>query len=228
MRGLPSALFDMITASLQTKIYNIYIFLTYLSFNYIMNKKTITLIRRIYISCCITTGIISPIICCFLLPEFNIIKYPLSYFGVVKKTNIFWQISLILISIGLYLNGSKRISELIRIKKYHLPIRTILFIACSCLLLTAIFTLKHNYWHHLFAISFFLIYNFFVFIFGLARSLTYVRRGLFSVTIGCLMLLSSLLLLPFPSYGITEIIFISLVIIWNGTLFLKSLKLIEQ
>ena len=226
MRGLPSHLLHMITESLQAKICNTDIFLTYFSFNYIMDKQTIRLIRKIYISCCITTGIISPIFCYFLLPEFNIIEHPLSYFGVVKKTNLFWQISLILISIGLYLNGSKRIDELIRIKKYHLPIRSMLFVSCSCLLLTAIFTLKYNYWHHVFAISFFLVYNFFVFIFGLARSLTYVRRGLFSVTIGCLMLLSSLLLLPFPSYGITEVIFISLVIIWNVTLFVKSLKLI--
>ena len=191
-----------------------------------MDSTIIKLIRRIYISGCIAIGIISPIVCYFLLPEFNIKQHPLSYFGIVERTNLLWQVSLILISIGLYVNGNRRIDELIKRKKYHLPIKILLFIACSCLFLTAIFTLKYNYWHHVFAISFFLVYNFFVFIFGLARSLTYVRRGLFSVTIGCLMLLSSLLLLPFPSYGITEVIFISLVIIWNVTLFVKSLKLI--
>ena len=190
-----------------------------------METRIIKLIRRIYISICIALGVISPLICYFLLPEFNIKEYPLSYFGVVEKTNLFWQISLTLISIGLYVNGSGRIDEFIKRKKYHLPIRILLFIACSCLFLTAIFNLKYNYWHHLFAISFFLIYFFFVFIFGLIRSLTYVRRGLFSVIIGCLMLFSSILLLPFPSYGIAEITFISLVILWNLTLFVKSLKL---
>ena len=191
-----------------------------------MDKRIIRLIRLIYISFCIALGIISPLFCYILLPEFNITEHPLSYFGVVEKTNLFWQISLILISIGLYLNGSKCIDELIRIKNYRIPIRCILFFSCICLLLTSLFTLRYNYWHHLFAISFFLTYNFFVFIFGLARSLTYVRRGLFSVIVGCLMLLSSLLLIPFPSYGVTEITFISLVVIWNTTLLVKSLKLI--
>ena len=190
-----------------------------------MDLTILKLIRRIYISGCIAIGVISPIVCYFLLPEFNIKQHPLSYFGIVERTNLFWQISLILISIGLYVNGSRRIDELIKRKKYHLPIKILLFIACSCLFLTAIFTLKYNYWHHVFAISFFLVYNFFVFIFGLVRSLTYVRRGLFSVLIGCSMLFSSILLLPFPSYGIAEITFTSLVIFWNTTLFVKSLKL---
>ena len=67
-----------------------------------MDKEIIKLIRNIYISCAIATGIISPIVCYLLLPEFNIKQHPLSYFGVVEKTNFLWQISLILISIGLY------------------------------------------------------------------------------------------------------------------------------
>ena len=190
-----------------------------------MGSTIIKLIRKIYIFSCLVIGVISPIVCYFLLPEFNIKQHPLSYFGIVEKTSLFWQISLILISIGLYVNGNSCIDELIKIKKYHIPIKTLLFIACGCLFLTAIFTLKYNYWHHLFAILFFLVYNFFVFIFGLVRSLTYVRRGLFSVLIGCSMLFSSILILPFPSYGIAEITFFTLVIFWNTTLFIKSLKL---
>jgi len=192
-----------------------------------MDSTIIKLIRRIYISSCIAIGVISPIVCYFLLPEFNIKQHPLSYFGIVERTSLFWQISLILISIGLYINGNRRIDELIKRKKYHILIKTLLFIACGCLFLTAIFTLEYNYWHHLFAILFFLVYNFFVFIFGLIRSLTYVRRGLFSVLIGCSMLLSSILILPFPSYGIAEIIFGTLVIFWNTILFIKSLKLMS-
>ena len=71
-----------------------------------MDKRIIRLIRLIYISFCIALGIISPLFCYILLPEFNITEHPLSYFGVVEKTNLFWQISLILISIGLYLMKS--------------------------------------------------------------------------------------------------------------------------
>ena len=79
-----------------------------------MDLTIIKLIRRIYISGCIAIGVISPIVCYFLLPEFNIKQHPLSYFGIVERTNLFWQISLILISIGLYVNGSRRIDELIK------------------------------------------------------------------------------------------------------------------
>ena len=39
------------------------------------------------------------------------------------------------------------------------------------------------------------------------------------------MLLSSLLLIPFPSYGVAEVIYIMLVFFWNITIFIKTNKI---
>jgi len=47
---------------------------------------------------------------------------------------------------------------------------------------------------------------------------------MFSMVIGSLMLLCSLLLLPFPSTGVFEIIYFLLLLFWNGTLFYKRVK----
>jgi succinate-acetate transporter protein len=49
----------------------------------------------------------------------------------------------------------------------------------------------------------------------LFRSLKYLRKGMFSVFISLSMLFSLLLLLPFKSYGIFEIVYFTLILIWN-------------
>jgi len=80
--------------------------------------------------------------------------------------------------------------------------------------------------HKIPALLFFLTYNFFIFLFGLARSRSYVRKGLFSALTGSCMLLSSLLLIPFPSYGVAEIVYILLIFFWNIVMWLQQQKLI--
>ena len=51
---------------------------------------------------------------------------------------------------------------------------------------------------------------------------------IFSVSIGSLMLLSSLLLIPFPSYGVAEVAYIFLVFFWNIIMWLQQQKLISM
>ena len=77
-------------------------------------------IRRIYITISILLGVFSPIVCYILLPEFNIIEHPLSYLGVVEKTNLFWKISLTLIALGLLVNGLRAINNFIRITDFYI------------------------------------------------------------------------------------------------------------
>ncbi len=79
--------------------------------------------------------------------------------------------------------------------------------------------------HRISAFTFFISYNLFIFCFGMFRSSKYVRKGMFSMFIGSLMLLSSLLLLPFPSYGIFEITYFLLLLYWNGHLFYKRIRI---
>jgi len=187
-----------------------------------MDKNKIRKIRKTYILFSISLGIVSPTLCYFLLPNFNIITEPLSRFGVSSETSIIWFISLSLISVGLWLNGEYRINEMIRRDRYRPPLRIILRLSVLSLFLTALIDMEHHLFHKIIALIFFCGYNLFVFMFGIIRSFSYVKKGIFSVSIGTLMLLTSLLVIPFPSYGVAEISFIILISIWNTKILLKN------
>ena len=100
--------------------------------------------------------------------------------------------------------------------------KILLRISVLCLILTAVIDMSYHWTHKIVALIFFCGYNLFVFTFGLVRSLNYLKRGIFSVTMGTLMLLTSLLVIPFPSYGIAEIAFIILISIWNTKILFRD------
>tara|TARA_B110000003_G_C16617724_1_gene521922 strand:- start:1645 stop:1971 length:327 start_codon:yes stop_codon:yes gene_type:complete len=83
------------------------------------------------------------------------------------------------------------------------------------LVFTASISMEYELFHQIPAVLFFFSYNLFIFCFGLFRSFKYIRRGMFSIFIGLAMLFSTLLLLPFPSYGVFEIVYFALILIWN-------------
>ena len=89
------------------------------------------------------------------------------------------------------------------------------------LIITALFPMDKLVIHRLSATCFFLTYNLFIFCFGALKSRKYIRKGMFSMIVGSLMLLSSLLLLPFPSYGVFEIVYFLMAILWNGKLLVE-------
>ena len=135
-------------------------------------------------------------------------------------------ISLVVFSIAIFWNGMTIIRKLLKKPYYKFWLKLILLIASVNLFLYVVFTLYFVPFHKIPALCFFLTYNFFVFLFGLARSRSYVRKGFFSVLTGSLMLLSSLLLIPFPSYGVAEIVYIFLIFFWNIIMWLQQQKLI--
>ena len=188
--------------------------------NFVM--KRIRFIRKIYILFSICIGILSPLVCLYFAKDVNLTEKPLSYFALIDSTSLTWFISLIIIAIGLFWNGNERINQLIKNKKQKLILTLILTISTLSLIGTATITMKFELAHKLFAASFFLVYNFFVFLFGLFRSFSQVRKGFFSVITGSLMLLSILLVIPFPSYGIAEIVYIQLCVYWDLILFIKG------
>ena len=167
--------------------------------------------RRVYLLFSMSLGVLSPLICWYMIPDFNPIEKPLSYFGVAEITAWYWNLSLIIISFAIYLNAKKSLPI------YFNKIKTLRILKASyrafiSLFLTAVVPMNRVLLHRISATGFFLTYNFFVFFFGISRSLKYLRKGLFSIFIGSLMLLSSLLLIPFPSYGVFEIIYVLLII----------------
>ena len=200
-----------------------------------MSKK-IKKIRKLYISFSILIGILSPLVIYISFVDWNgdgIInnadffdprEKPLSYFGIIDKTSTIWTISLIIVAIGLLWGGFTRINQFFKDFKQKITLKIIVFFAFICLIMTAIIPMNEGLWHKLPAILFFLSYNFFVFAFGLLRSLSQVRSGLFSVCIGSLMLLSTLLLIPFPKGGVSEILYIQLIAFWNLFMLFKGNK----
>jgi len=200
-----------------------------------MSKK-IKKIRKLYISFSILIGILSPLVIYISFVDWNgdgIInnadffdprEKPLSYFGIIDKTSTIWTISLIIVAIGLLWGGFTRINQFFKDFKQKITLKIIVFFAFICLIMTAIIPMNEGLLHKLPAILFFLSYNFFVFAFGLLRSLSQVRSGLFSVCIGSLMLLSTLLLIPFPKGGVSEILYIQLIAFWNLFMLFKGNK----
>lgn len=187
-----------------------------------MEYKKIKRLRRTYIIISILVGVITPFLCYFLLPEFNIKSDPLSKFGISTQTSKIWFCSLILISLGLWLNGEYRIKELIKREPWKPVLQLILRLSIVCLVLTAVIDMSYHWTHKIVALLFFCGYNLFVFMFGIVRSLNYLKKGMFSVGMGTLMSLTSLLVIPFPSYGVAEIAFILLISIWNTRILLKN------
>ena len=177
--------------------------------------------RRVYLLFSMSLGVISPLICWYMIPDFNPIEKPLSYFGVAEITAWYWNLSLIIISFAIYLNAKKSLSIYFNKLKTLRILRILLTVSFISLFLTAVVPMNRVLLHRISATSFFLTYNFFVFFFGISRSLKYLRKGLFSIFIGSLMLLSSLLLIPFPSYGVFEIVYVLLIVFWNASLFYK-------
>ena len=177
--------------------------------------------RRVYLIFSMFLGVASPVICSFMIPDFNPIEKPLSYFGVAELTAWYWNASLIMIAFAIYLNAKKSL-RLYFNKPFNLKIlHALIIVSFVSLFLTAIVPMDNTLLHRISASSFFLTYNFFVFCFGIFRSLKYVRKGMLSMIVASLMLLSSLLLLPFPSYGVFEIVYGLLILFWNAHLFYK-------
>lgn len=189
-----------------------------------MDLNYIKKIRRTYIIFSIILGVIAPLICYLLIPHFDIINDPLSKFGIINETSNIWLISLMFIAIGLWLNGEYRIVEMIKKEKWKPLLKWLLRVSTFSLLLMALIDMSWHWIHKIVALLFFCGYNLFVFTFGIVRSLTYARRGMFSIVMATLMVSTYLLIPPFPSYGIAEISYIFLVVMWNiKILFRKKL-----
>ena len=188
-----------------------------------MQIKRVRFWRRVYLLFSMSLGVISPLICWYMIPDFNPIEKPLSYFGVAEITAWYWNLSLIIISFAIYLNAKKSLPIYFNKLKTLRILRILLTVSFVSLFLTAVVPMNRYVLHRISASGFFLTYNFFVFFFGISRSLKYLRKGLLSIFVGALMLLSSLLLIPFPSYGVFEIVYVLLIIFWNASLFYKRI-----
>ena len=180
-----------------------------------MNRRNVKLLRRSFLIFSVLLGVLVPFYCWYLLPGFNPMEKPLSDFGIQEPTWLLWNSTLVFLSIGIFLNAYTSLRFYFKKRRYRYPLKTLLLSSSLSLFFTGTIPMDYDVYHKIPAFLFFFSYNLFVFLFGLFRSLKYVRRGVFSIFIGLSMLASLLLLLPFPSYGVFEIVYFSLILVWN-------------
>ena len=191
-----------------------------------MNRRNIKLLRRSFLIFCILLGVLAPFYCWYLLPGFNPMEKPLSDFGIQEPTWLLWNSTLVFLSIGIFLNAYTSLRFYFKKRRYRYPLKTLLLSSSLSLFFTGTIPMDYDVYHKIPAFLFFFTYNLFVFLFGLFRSLKYVRRGVFSIFVGLSMLASLLLLLPFPSYGVFEIVYFSLILVWN--IYFLYVRMIED
>ncbi len=180
-----------------------------------MDYSKVKLLRRAFLIFSILLGILVPLYCWYQYPDFNPVHQPLSHFGVIEPTWLLWNSTLVFLSIGIFLNAYTSLRYYFKKRRLRYPLKMLLISSSVSLFLIGTIPMDFEIYHKIPAFLFFFTYNLFVFLFGLFRSLKYLRRGMFSIFIGLSMLASLLLLLPFPSYGVFEIVYFSFILIWN-------------
>tara|TARA_B100001250_G_scaffold85875_1_gene70989 strand:- start:19649 stop:20266 length:618 start_codon:yes stop_codon:yes gene_type:complete len=180
-----------------------------------MKYIQVKFLRRIYLIFCILLGVFSPIYCWYLRPGFNPMEKPLSDFGIQEPTWLLWNSSLAFLSMGIFLNAYTALRYYFKEKQYRYPLKVLLIVSSFSLFFTATISMDYEMLHKIPAFTFFFSYNLFVFLFGLFRSFSSLRSGAISIFIGLAMLFSLLLLLPFKSYGVFEIVYFILILVWN-------------
>lgn len=182
---------------------------------FINRYLNVKLIRRIYLIFCILLGILAPVCCWYLRPGFNPMEKPLSDFGIQEPTWLLWNSSLVFLATGIFFNAYTSLRYYFKRRRFRYPLKVLLLISSFSLFFTATIPMDYEIFHKVPAFIFFFSYNLFIFLFGFFRSLKYLRTGFFSMFIGLSMLFSLLLLLPFKSYGVFEIFYFALILIWN-------------
>ena len=180
-----------------------------------MEYLKIKLLRRVYLIFCILLGILTPIYCWYLRPGFNPMEKPLSDFGIQEPTWLLWNSTLVFLAIGIFLNAYTALRFYFKKRRLRYPLKVLLIVSSFSLFFTATIPMDYELFHRIPAFLFFFTYNLFVFLFGLFRSFRNLRGGFVSIFIGSAMTFSLLLLLPFKSYGVFEIAYFALILIWN-------------
>jgi len=180
-----------------------------------MEYLKVKLLRRVYLIFCILLGILTPIYCWYLRPGFNPMEKPLSDFGIQEPTWLLWNSTLVFLAIGIFLNAYTALRFYFKKRRLRYPLKVLLIVSSFSLFFTATIPMDYELFHRIPAFLFFFTYNLFVFLFGLFRSFRNLRGGFVSIFIGSAMTFSLLLLLPFKSYGVFEIAYFALILIWN-------------
>lgn len=167
----------------------------------------------IYRKLSLILGILIPVICFSMIPDISIINDPLSRFGIEDNTKIIWIIFNVLMAFALFSIGYEANQDIEDPTKRKL-LNYLISFSSMFFALSGIITMEFKVPHLTLAGLFFFSYTAYIFWYGMFSK--YKRQTLYS------MILTGVTFLPvIPtftmdiSYGSFEVVFISVVIIWN-------------
>lgn len=160
-------------------------------------------------------GILMPILCWMIVP-IDLLKEPLSKFGIEPGTYIIWTIFIQIISLYLFLNywifidSNKNLSIL---NKFYL--KSLSLFSSISLSLTGLIDMRFTITHIGFAALFFLSYAALVFWTGFLSIKSDFKFAKYSIIISMIMITSSFSIPIIKGLAPFEILFIILIILWN-------------
>ena len=171
-------------------------------------------IKRQWIEVSFILALIIPLISSFMVSDWSIYTDALSDFGTHPGTAGIWSVYLIVLAIGIWLHGTQKIEETYTGVRSHI-LYYIINIATTSLVLTAFITEVFRGLHGLVAALFFISYMVFIFMYGFWKLETKLKEGAVSVVAGLLLLLTSILMIPFQGLAIFEISYMIIIVAWN-------------
>lgn len=179
-----------------------------------LDLEKIRAIKRHWIEASFILALVIPFIAGILVKDWSIYTDALSDFGTHPGTAGIWPIYLTILAIGIWLHGTQKIEESYDGIRAHV-LYYIINIASSTLILTAFITEVFTYMHGIVAGLFFVSYMAFIFMYGFWQLKTNLKEGATSVVAGLLLLLTSLLIIPFQGFAIFELAYMVIIVAWN-------------
>ena len=178
-------------------------------------------IKRHWIEISFVLALIIPFIAGLVVTDWSIYSDALSDFGTHPGTAGIWSGYLIILAIGIWLQGMQKIEDSFEGVRSHI-LYYILNVAATSLMLTAFITEIFRGLHGLVAATFFISYMVFIFMYGFWQLESKLKEGAVSVVAGLLLLLTSLLIIPFKGLAIFEIAYVLIIVAWNYIIHKKN------
>jgi len=186
-----------------------------------LDLEKIRKIKRGWIEASFILALIIPFIAGLVIRDWSIYTNALSDFGTHPGTAGIWSVYLTILAIGIWLHGIQKIEESYDGPKAHI-LYYIINVSSTSLVLTAFITETFRGLHGFVAATFFISYMVFIFMYGFWLLKSKLKEGAISVVAGLLLLLTSLLTIPFDGLAIFEISYIAIIVAWNYLIHTKK------
>ena len=185
-----------------------------------LDVQRIRNLKKLWIKATLLLAILIPSISILVIDDWSIYTDALSDFGTNPTTAGYWSIYLTITAIGLFLNGTNRIDHYFTGYKntvLHYTIGS----SCTGLFFTAIITDEYRLPHAIVAAIFFLAYTLFIFLYGFYQIKIKLKYAWFSIFTSFALILSTILMIPYSGLALFEIVYISIIMIWNYAVLYK-------